>query len=111
MVRDMKRFTTSPVQMAVALTQTLCCPDNGATVDLGTVLSAQIWVLRRRRYGWTLTSTQRIQPHYLLVLENSTCRGPVWDALLAGVAPRKGLQATTQARVWSSAICYQPAQR
>ena len=69
MVRDMKRFTTSPVQMAVALTQTLTVAQTMAPPwILETVLSAQIWVLETlRRYGWTLTSAQRIQPSTIYV--------------------------------------------
>jgi hypothetical protein len=63
-VRALKRFTTSPVRMAVALTQTLTAAQTMALPwTLGTVLSAQIWVLgNSRQDGSTQTSTRRIEP-------------------------------------------------
>ena len=89
------------------------CPDNGATADLGNcAISPNLGAgeLKALRVDPDFNSAHPAF-HYLSALENSTCRGPIWDALLAGVAPRKDLQATIQARVWSSAIWYRPAQR
>jgi len=46
--------------------------------------------------------------YYVRVLENPTCRWSTWDALRAGINPRKDLKPTIQERAWSSPIWYIP---
>ena len=46
--------------------------------------------------------------YYVRVLENPTCRWSTWDAIRAGVEPRRNVSPTIQERAWSSPIWYVP---
>jgi len=84
------------------------CPDNGATVDLGSCrISADL--------GATELATTWQDPdfradqeafYYVRALENPTCRWSTWDAVRAGAPPRGDLVKTLQERAWSSPVWY-----
>ena len=86
------------------------CPDNGATVDLGSCAISSDLGAGELRAGWVDPdfNPEHRAFYYVRALENPTCRWSTWDALRAGVTPRDDLPATIQERVWSSAIWYQP---
>jgi hypothetical protein len=87
------------------------CPDNGATVELATCKITEGKGAGELRAVWTDPSFDASQRafYYLRVLENPTCRWSTWDAIRAGVEPRKDLPPTIQERAWSSPIWYVPA--
>ena len=90
--------------------QTHRCPDNGASVDIGTcaldiehgdVELAAHWVDPQ------FDPSQRAF-YYVRVIENPTCRWSTWDAIRAGVPPMPGKDPVIQERAWTSPIWYQP---
>ena len=86
------------------------CPDNGATVDLATCAISDDVGAAELRTIWQdpdFDAGQRAF-YYLRVLENPTCRWSTWDALRAGVEPRRDVPVTIQERAWSSPIWYTP---
>ena len=86
------------------------CPDNGATVDLGTCSVSADKGAAELKAVWQdpdFDPTQRAF-YYVRVLENPKCRWSTWDAIRAGVAPRPDIHATIQDRAWSSPIWYRP---
>ena len=86
------------------------CPDNGATVDLGTCAPSADKGASELRAVWEdphFNPAQRAF-YYVRVLENSKCRWSTWDAIRSGVVPRADMQATIQDRAWSSPIWYTP---
>ena len=86
------------------------CPDNGATVDLGTCAPSTDRGASELRAVWEdphFDPTQRAF-YYVRVLENPKCRWSTWDAIRSGVVPRVDMQATIQDRAWSSPIWYTP---
>ena len=90
--------------------QTHRCPDNGATVDLGTWATSADKGASELRAVWEdphFNPAQRAF-YYVRVLENPICRWSTWDAIRNGVAPRVDMQATIQDRAWSSPIWYNP---
>ncbi len=90
--------------------QTHRCPDNGATVDITTCEISGGSGAAELETIWTdpgFNPEQRAF-YYVRGLENPTCRWSTWDAVRAGVAPREGLPATIQERVWSSPIWFVP---
>ena len=73
--------------------------DCSISEDVGAAQLAAAW------QDPTFDSAQRAV-YYARVLENPTCRWSTWDALRAGVAPRRDLPATLQERAWTSPIWY-----
>jgi len=84
------------------------CPDNGATVDLGSCrISADLGAAELAT-TWQDPEfrADREAFYYLRALENPTCRWSTWDAVRAGVPPRGDLAKTLKERAWSSPIWY-----
>ncbi|MDE0063012.1 MAG: DUF3604 domain-containing protein [Gammaproteobacteria bacterium] len=86
------------------------CPDNGATVNLGTCSVSADKGAAELKAVWQDPNFDPAQRafYYVRVLENPKCRWSTWDAIRAGVAPRPDMQATIQDRAWSSPIWYRP---
>jgi hypothetical protein len=86
------------------------CPDNGAKVNIADCsISADIGNEEMK----VLWKDPDFDPdvkafYYVRVLENPTCRWSTWDAIRAGMAPRKDLKPVIQERAWSSPIWYVP---
>ncbi|MEZ5557795.1 MAG: DUF3604 domain-containing protein [Pseudomonadales bacterium] len=90
--------------------QTHRCPDNGATVDLGTCAVTPGKGAEELMTVWQDPQFDPAQKafYYVRVLENPKCRWSTWDAIRAGVPPRPDMHATLQDRAWSSPIWYVP---
>ena len=89
-------------------TETMCCPDNGARVDISDCSINPETGARQLSALWhdpQFNPEQRAF-HNARVLENFTCRWSTWDANRAGVPPRPDLATTIQERAWSSPIHY-----
>ena len=86
------------------------CPDNGATVDLGTCSVSAGKGAGELKAVWQDPDFDPAQRafYYVRVLENPKCRWSTWDAIRAGVPPRPDMHATIQDRAWSSPIWYRP---
>ena len=86
------------------------CPDNAARVDLETCAISQDLGATELKTIWADPDFDAATRafYYLRALENPTCRWSTWDALRAGVEPRRGLPATIQERAWSSPIWFTP---
>ncbi len=90
--------------------ETWRCPDNGASVDLGSCAISPSVGSGQLSTTWEDPDFDPLQPafYYIRVLENPTCRWSTWDALREGVSPRSDLPKTIQERAWSSPIQYRP---
>jgi len=86
------------------------CPDNGAQVDLATCQISADSGADELKAAWTDPSfdAARRAVYYVRVLENPTCRWSTWDAIRAGIEPRRNVPPTIQERAWSSPIWYEP---
>ena len=86
------------------------CPDNNAGVDLSTCEPHSESGAAELKTVWHDPDfdPQERAFYYVRVLENPTCRWSTWDALRAGVEPRRDLPTTIQERAWSSPIWYNP---
>lgn len=88
--------------------QTNRCPDNGARVDISDCSinpetgSAQLSTL----WQDPTFNPEQWAFYYARAIENPTCRWSTWDAIRAGVEPRRDLAKTLQERAWSSPIHY-----
>ena len=82
------------------------CPENNATVDLKTCKSSAPTGENELKVMWEDPSYNADEKafYYVRVLENPTCRWSTWDAIRAGVAPRKDIASTIQERAYSSPI-------
>ena len=82
------------------------CPENNATVDLKTCKSSAPTGENELKVMWEDPSYSADEKafYYVRVLENPTCRWSTWDAIRAGVAPRKDIASTIQERAYSSPI-------
>jgi hypothetical protein len=86
------------------------CPDNGATVDLGT---CAVSVDRGASELKGLWRDPQFDPgqaafYYVRVLQNPTCRWSTYDALRLGIQPSPHAASTVRERAWSSPIWYTP---
>ena len=86
------------------------CVDNGATVNLSTCEPSADSEASELKTVWRDPDFDPAQKafYYVRVLENPTCRWSTWDALRAGVEPRRDFPQTIQERAWSSPIWYTP---
>ena len=82
------------------------CPDNQASVDLETCAASASTGEEEMKVMWEDPQFVADEKsfYYVRVLENPTCRWSTWDALRAGVPPRKGIASTIQERAYSSPI-------
>ena len=95
---------------ATVAPETHRCPDNGARVDLETCAISEGRGAAELKTLWLdpdFDAGERAF-YYVRALENPTCRWSTWDALRAGVEPRRDFPATIQDRAWSSPIWYTP---
>ena len=86
------------------------CPDNSAEVNLDDCTFGEDVGASELRALWSdpdFDAAQRAFYH-VRVLENPSCRWSTWDAIRAGVEPRRNLAPTLQERAWSSPIWYIP---
>ena len=86
------------------------CPDNGAKVNIADCsISADIGDEEMKVLWKDPDFDHDVKAfYYVRVLENPTCRWSTWDAIRAGMAPRKDLKPVIQERAWSSPIWYVP---
>ncbi|MEK9649392.1 MAG: DUF3604 domain-containing protein [Gammaproteobacteria bacterium] len=86
------------------------CPDNNARVNLADCSFSTDKGDDELMSFWEDPDFDPAQRafYYVRVLENPTCRWSTWDALRAGVEPRKDIHKTIQERAWSSPIHYLP---
>ena len=84
------------------------CPDNGASVDLGTCDYSKDVGAGEIKTVWTDPEfdAEVNAAYYVRVLENPTCRWSTWQANQAGVERHPDRPATIQERAYSSPIWY-----
>ena len=86
--------------------ETLRCPNNGATVDLATCESRSDTGASELKTVWQDPDFDPDMPaaYYVRVLENPKCRWSTWDAVRNGTPPNPKMKATVQDRAWGSPI-------
>ncbi|MEL7130595.1 MAG: DUF3604 domain-containing protein, partial [Pseudomonadota bacterium] len=86
------------------------CPDNGALVNLADCSISDDVGADELKTNWVDPDFDPDQAafYYVRVLQNPTCRWSTYDALRAGVEPRRNIAATIQERAWTSPIWYTP---
>lgn len=86
------------------------CPDNGATVDLGTCAISTGKGAAELSATWTdpAFNPRDRAFYYVRVIENPVCRWSMYDAMRAKVEHPKDLPKTIRERAWSSPIWYTP---
>ena len=86
------------------------CAATLATVDLATCAIQADIGSDELKASWRDPTYEPNQAsfYYVRVLENPTCRWSTFDALRAGVEPRRDVPTTIQERAWSSPIWVRP---
>ena len=89
---------------------TLRCPDNGASVDLGSCQTLGDHGARQLMAAWRDADFDASQGafYYVRVLQNPTCRWSTYDAIRLGIDPDPRVPATIRERAWSSPIWIDP---
>ena len=82
------------------------CPDNGASVDLGTCQTLGDQGAGQLMVAWQDEDFDPNQTafYYVRALQNPTCRWSTYDAIRLGMEPDPRVPATIRERAWSSPI-------
>lgn len=86
------------------------CPDNAASVDLGTCQTLGDRGAGELMAAWQDADFDPSQGafYYVRVLQNPTCRWSTYDAIRLGIEPDPRVPATIRERAWSSPIWIDP---
>jgi hypothetical protein len=85
---------------------TLRCPDNGASVDIGSCQTLGESGAGQLLAAWQDEDFDPSQGafYYVRAVENPTCRWSTYDAIRLGIEPSPLVPATIRERAWSSPI-------